>query len=65
MKPKSKQLSFEEALAIWFQFLESLPERQRPQVARAASDWTRKNHVLLGDIDIKYHQARTITMRLP
>jgi len=63
-KKIKEPLTSEEATAIWLKLLESLPEYQRPQVARAASAWTKHNHVLLGDIDTKYGQARTITMRL-
>ena len=47
-------LTKESANVMWIKFLESLPERYRPTVARAASSWKRKNHGLLSSIDIKY-----------
>jgi hypothetical protein len=61
---EAKPLSAEEAIATWLTFFESLPENQRPAVARAAFGWTKHNHELLGDIDIKYGQTRTLKMTL-
>jgi Protein of unknown function (DUF3102) len=61
---EAKPLSAEEATATWLTFFESLPENQRPAVARAAFGWTKHNHELLGDIDIKYGQTRTLKMTL-
>lgn len=54
----------EEATSIWLCLLNSLPERQRPAVARAAFHWTKSNHSLLGNIDVKYGQARTMEIAL-
>jgi hypothetical protein len=45
------------------QFLDSVPESQRPAIARAAFSWTQENHELLGDIDIKYGQARHLSFK--
>ena len=64
-KPKElKPLTPEEAAAIWLTFLKSRPEIQWPSVARAAFAWTQQNHVVLGDIEIKYRQSRTVSMHL-
>jgi Protein of unknown function (DUF3102) len=59
---EAKAITPEQASKLWLRLLDKLPEIQRPAVARAAARWTSKNHVLLGDIDIKYNQAKTVNI---
>jgi hypothetical protein len=57
-------LTSDEAAIVWIKLLDSVPERQRPAVARAAFTWTKNNHVMLGNIDSKYGQSQMMKIAL-